>query len=52
MNADVERNQCGLFLKSLFQGKPSGTVVMGQGAGDHGGAEAKAFNAWSPKRWR
>ena len=46
MNADVQRNQCGMFLKALFQGKPSGTVVMVMQAPRW--SEAKAFLSWAP----
>ena len=46
MTADAQRNQCGMFLKSLFEGKPGGTVVMIMQAPRWG--EAKAFQSWAP----
>lgn len=46
LTADAQRNQCGLFLKSLFEVKPSSTVVMVMQAPRWG--EAKAFRSWPP----
>jgi hypothetical protein len=46
MTVDAQRNQCGLFLKALFDGKPGSTVVMIMQAPRW--SEAKAFLAWPP----
>ena len=46
MNADAQRNQCGMFLKALFEGKPAGTVVMIMQSPRW--SEAKAFQSWPP----
>jgi hypothetical protein len=46
MTVHAQRNQCGLFLKALFDRKPSGTVVMVMQAPRW--SEAKAFLAWPP----
>ena len=46
MTPDAQRNQCGLFLKALFERKPATTVVMIMQAPRW--SEAKAFQSWPP----
>lgn len=46
MNADAQRSQAALFLRALFERKPTTTVVMIMQAPHW--SEAKAFRSWPP----
>jgi hypothetical protein len=46
LTPDAQRNQCGWFLKALFDRKPTSTVVMVMQAPRW--SEAKAFLSWPP----